>query len=103
MQISLPPGPAPRRVTSTSMDWPGSIRCGEGKHNPALLRFCVTKGAGLGSVMPPTAFKRRGNQAVNRGWRLRSGVDVISRDPLANRGVWAQKCSNYVDTQIALS
>src|SRR5580700_1573382 len=103
MLVSLPPSPAPGRVTSTSIDWPGSIRFGEGKHNPVLHRFCLTKGAGLGSTMPPTAFKRSGIQAVNRGWRLRSGVDVISRDPLANRGVWAQKCSNYVDTQIALS
>jgi hypothetical protein len=85
--ILLPRGPAPRKVTSTSIDWPGSIRCGEGKHNPVLLRFCVTKGAGFGFTMPPTTFTRRGNNAVNRGWRLRSGVDVICPHPLANSGV----------------
>lgn len=82
-----PSSPAPTKVTSTSMDWPGSIRRGEGKHNPVLLRFCVTKGAGSGSTMPPTPFTRRGNKAVNRGWRLRSGVDVISRHPLASREI----------------
>jgi hypothetical protein len=80
-----PSSPAPTKVTSTSIDWPGSIRCGEGKHSPVLLRFCVTKGAGSGFTMPPTPFTRRGNKAVNRGWRLRSGVDVISRHPLANK------------------
>jgi hypothetical protein len=80
-----PSSPAPTKVTSTSIDWPGSIRCGEGKHNPVLLRFCVTKRAGSGSTMPPTPFMRRGNKAVNRGWRLRSGVDVISRHSLANK------------------
>jgi hypothetical protein len=68
-----------------------------------LLRFCVTKNAGFGSTMPPTTFTRRGNKAVNRGWRLRSGVDVISRHPLANSGVWAHKDRDHVDTQIALS
>jgi hypothetical protein len=83
----LPSSPAPTKVTSTSTDSPGSIRCGEGKNSPVLLRFCVTKGAGSGSTMPPTPFTRRGNKAVNRGWRLRSGVDVMSRHPLANKEV----------------
>lgn len=97
--ILLPPSPTPTRVTSTSIDWPGSIRCGEGKHSPALLRFCVTKCAGFGSTTPPTPFKRRGKKAVNRGWRLRSGVDVISRGPLANEEISTQKSSNHPESR----
>jgi hypothetical protein len=67
MLMSPPPDPAPLRVTSTSIDWLGSIRRGAWKHSPVLLKFWVNKVMGLGSTLPPTALKRRGNQALHRG------------------------------------
>jgi hypothetical protein len=99
----LPSGPAPRRVTSTSMNWPGSIRCGEGKLNPVLLRSFVNNGHESRPTMPPTTFRRRGNQALNRGWRLRSDVEVISHRPVANRGVWTHKHRDYLEAAFSCS
>lgn len=90
--ISCPPGPVPFNVTSTSIDWPGSIRRGAGKHSPVLLKFCVNKSAKSDSTEPPTTLTANGNQAVHRGWRLRSCVDAIGCHRCATAGlVWSLK------------
>src|ERR1700682_5370689 len=60
------------------------MRRGAGKHNPALLIFCVTKVTAAGSILPATAVNRIGNQVINRGERLRSSIDVIRFHPHAS-------------------
>src|SRR5665213_2668730 len=101
MLTSLSGCPVLRRLTSTSMDCPGAIRRGAGKHNPVLLRFWVTKDGGSCCAIPPTDFIRRGSHAVNRGWRLRSGVLTYGH-PLAKSGALAHISWDSVETQIRL-
>jgi hypothetical protein len=76
---SLPWGPWPTSVTSTSMNSPGSIRLGAGKHTPFLLTFCASNGISPNSTLWVAAVNRRGKHAVNRGYRLRSDADVNCR------------------------
>jgi len=95
-------GPRPINVTSTSMNSPGSIRRGAGKHTPALLMFSVIKGTGAGSTLPATAISRSGKNTVIRLYRLRSRFDIIYFYPKANDKGSAAKQIGYAFPKIAL-